>query len=255
MAHIRFESCVIENEPTGNGMPVYVDGIEAIVTLDKSATLKYQFLPARPGEEAKRVLRRPDFPALLAQPPFDRQVIAYLEGRDTVDGTPLEVVAAFTRAQVENVKTAGLNTVEGLAACDWGQIEHLGPSGIKMKEQAQAYLDALSGTDTEKEAMKAEIAELRRLIEEGQAAPKKDASGDKENNMPGFFEACCEMKEGGSVSSGALYKAYLEWCQSSDLQALPQNVFGMHLVNIFELQKTKTSEGVFYSGISLIPAA
>lgn len=74
---------------------------------------------------------------------FPAQWRAYQDGQQSMpEGTPLSVLFPDALEVVENLKHFKLFTVEQLAAVTDGNLQAIGMGGVKMKQDAQAYLKA-----------------------------------------------------------------------------------------------------------------
>jgi hypothetical protein len=90
---------------------------------------------------------------------------AFKRGQDhAITGTPLEAWPVMTTARVMELKAINIMSVEDLAGLPDRAIGQLGPDGRKLREQAQAYLDAAKGGATVAAQAK-EIAALREQVE------------------------------------------------------------------------------------------
>lgn len=113
---------------------------------------------------------------------FPKAWAIYQRGEQVAtEGTPLEEWPMVTRSQVMELKHAGIPSVEALVGVSDGNIQRLGPGYRQLREKARAYLEsadaAAKATEwaREREAMQAQIAELKQSIEILQDAPKKRA--------------------------------------------------------------------------------
>lgn len=64
-----------------------------------------------------------------------------------------------------------------------------------------------------------------------------------------FLDACCTIGQ-GEVKSSQLYAAYCAWASSNNEYCMSNTKFGVEIAKRFE--RTKTRNGWFYSGISLL---
>lgn len=93
-------------------------------------------------------------------------------------GTPVDQWPPLTRAQAEELKGLKFFTVEQIAGCSDEQAQRMGMMGPTLRKQAAAWLAKASDMslvtaqaaelkkrDDELAAMKAEMAELRRLVQ------------------------------------------------------------------------------------------
>lgn len=86
-------------------------------------------------------------------------------------GTPVEELPFLTAAKRLELKALSIYTAESLAALDGQELKNLGIGGRGLKDQAQAYLDAASGTAgltkmaAENEGLRQQIEEMRREMQ------------------------------------------------------------------------------------------
>jgi hypothetical protein len=105
--------------------------------------------------------------------------------QQVAEGTPLEEVPFLTQGKRLELKALSILTAEALAALDGNELKALGIGGRELKNQAIAYLDAASGSAVatkmaaDNEAMKDQIAEMRREMEELRAAAKANKQADE----------------------------------------------------------------------------
>ncbi len=91
------------------------------------------------------------------------------------EGTPIDELPFLTQAKRSELKALNIYTAEALAALDSQPLKNLGQGGRDLKNQAQAYLDAASGT-ANVVAMAAQIEDLKRQLAEAQTE-KSEAIG------------------------------------------------------------------------------
>ena len=165
MPIVRFFECSI---PNPGGKPPFVEGIRAEIVIDSKSNLHYEFPAMRDGEAPNMVLARAPHELRTN---FPDQLIAYLNGQQGVTGTPLDVVAGISRAQAENLRSAGIHTVEDLVSAPDPVLEHMGAMGSRLREIGKVYLDEVSGGsgNAEISALKQQNTELRAQMEEMQA--------------------------------------------------------------------------------------
>jgi hypothetical protein len=100
-----------------------------------------------PGCQNARVVERAGaehrarFPAAWAAYEAKRQGLA--------DGTPLEMWAYLTPAQVANLKVSGVFSVEHLAAVSDGNLPNIGMGAMDLRDRARQFLQASSETEQE----------------------------------------------------------------------------------------------------------
>ncbi|MCZ4089332.1 hypothetical protein [Sinorhizobium psoraleae] len=87
-------------------------------------------------------------------------------------GTPVEELPFLTAAKRLELKALSIYTAEALAALDGQELKNLGIGGRELKNQAQAFIDAASGTANvtkmaaENEALRQQVEEMRREMQE-----------------------------------------------------------------------------------------
>lgn len=96
------------------------------------------------------------------------------EREDFMHGTPLSAVTFVTPAQREELAEQKVRTVEQLAGLTDRAIGRMGPGWRERVEQAQAFLKRADAT-AEVDALRAELAEMRRLMAAKPEAPTVDA--------------------------------------------------------------------------------
>lgn len=128
---------------TSAGRPVFGDGIEALVQIDKYSNIKFQWLALREGEARDVYFER--IPNEV-RANFLRELEAWESGQAFIDGTPLDAMPWLTPAQIANLQGVGLNTVEKLAAASDGVIGPLGMNASTLRNQAKAWLDDRAGS-------------------------------------------------------------------------------------------------------------
>lgn len=104
------------------------------------------------------------------------QYAAFKRGEEQAKtGTPLEQWPMMTKSRVLELKAAGIDNVEALAAVTDTNIGILGLGGRELRAQAKAYLDAASGTANVTE-MATEISRLKAQVERLQSGDESDAA-------------------------------------------------------------------------------
>jgi hypothetical protein len=102
---------------------------------------------------------------------WNQQYRRFKENRQQVqDGTPLSELPFLTEAKRAELRALSIHTAETLAALDGQNLKTLGPGGRELKNQAQAYLDAASGSANVTQ-MAAQIAELQSQLAALQNTP------------------------------------------------------------------------------------
>lgn len=112
------------------------------------------------------------------EPAYER----WLKGQETpVDGTPLEAWPGLTKGQVDHMRLLHIRSVEDLAQCTDSALEKIGMGARTLRDRARTYVQAKAGSaqieaalakrDEENEQLRAEVAELRALVQS--LAPKK----------------------------------------------------------------------------------
>lgn len=79
------------------------------------------------------------------------------------DGTPLDDLPFLTEAKRSELRGLSIYTAEALASLDGQALKSLGQGGRELKNQAQAYLDAATGS-SKVTAMASEIAFLKEQV-------------------------------------------------------------------------------------------
>lgn len=114
---------------------------------------------------------------------YNQQYLAFKnnEAQD-LSGTPLSELPFLTQSKRLELKALNIHTAEALASIDGQPLKQLGMKGREMKNQAQAYIDAASGSSNvtalaaENVALKDQLDQLRdqvmSLTEAAKAAPK-----------------------------------------------------------------------------------
>ena len=163
MPMIQFKQCAVENVAMSQqqGRQVYEDGVEALITISPRSTLSYTF-PLRREDESKQ-----DFVARL---PLEIRLRwmdhlrAYLDGVELVEGTPLTAMNWITPGVIETLRSAGVSSVESLAAVGEGIIEPYGLDGRDLKQKAKNWLADKSGQAVAQ--MEKQASEINMLKEE-----------------------------------------------------------------------------------------
>lgn len=102
---------------------------------------------------------------------WNAQYRRFKENRQQVqDGTPLSELPFLTEAKRAELRALSVHTAETLAALDGQNLKTLGPGGRELKNQAQAYLDAASGSANVTK-MASQIAELQAQLAAFQNTP------------------------------------------------------------------------------------
>lgn len=103
-------------------------------------------------------------------------------------GTPLSELTFLTQGKRLELKALNIHTAEALAALDGLGLKQLGPNGRMLKDQAQAYIDAASGT-ADATGMAGRIAELEGLVRDlmagkavGATSPIPNAAAESETD-------------------------------------------------------------------------
>jgi hypothetical protein len=100
-----------------------------------------------------------------------------------VSGTPIEQWPVLTPAQVDELKSYNIKTIEEMAALNETYLDAMGMGSREMQVKARAYLEAAAGTaDVQKlrldiDRKDKEIAELKRQISELSARFGEDETG------------------------------------------------------------------------------
>lgn len=194
MAMIQFSKCPVQ-DPKATieaGKPMFGEGIDALIQIDKYSNIRFQFMGPRKDEtEAAFLARVPNEIRVNWMP----QLNAWLSGQTMNDGTPLEIMAWITPAQVANLRGVGIASVEALAAASDGILAPLGMNASAMRSQAKAWLDERAGKaissvgrlEDENQALKgqlAEQAEALKAMQEQLAAMAHEDTGKRGPGRP-----------------------------------------------------------------------
>lgn len=107
-----------------------------------------------------------------------------------ISGTPLTEWPAIDRARAEDLKALRFYTVEQIAECSDQQLQSLGMDANTLRVKARAFLESAKGSalaqaqaaeieklraenEAKEKAHAAEMAELRKMIEEMQDKPRR----------------------------------------------------------------------------------
>ena len=168
MPAITFEkTSMVDPRKSMNGT-FFADAVKATVHINDKNTLVYEFILPRENETEAEFMRR--VPPEIRLNWLDH-LNSWRSGQEHTDGTPLNQMAWLSPAQVDNLKSAGIVSVEALESASDGQLGFLGMSGSVLRAQARAWLDERAGkvlADVGRIAQENE--ELRSLIVEQQAA-------------------------------------------------------------------------------------
>lgn len=95
---------------------------------------------------------------------YNEQYLRFKNGQQQVaDGTPLSELPFLTEAKRRELRALHIFTAEALAALDGQPLKNLGMGGRELKNQAQAYIDAASGS-ANVTALASRIAELEAML-------------------------------------------------------------------------------------------
>ena len=116
---------------------------------------------------------------------------AWLKGQEEpVDGTPIDVLPFLDKHLVGHLKLMHIKTVEDLASSTDTTLQHIGMGARRIKEKAQAFLDAQASGDLadkyinlkeKSDIQQQQIEELQALVneltppEKKRGRPKKDS--------------------------------------------------------------------------------
>lgn len=144
MAMIQFRKCAVKDADKSLklGKMIFEDGIEAVITVDPKSTLIFRFAGPHKDESPDRFkMRLPQEIQNNWMPNLER----YLQGKDFCDGIPLSALTWLSLGQIETLRSAGVYSVESLAALSEGLLEPFGLDGAALRKQAQSWLDDKSG--------------------------------------------------------------------------------------------------------------
>jgi len=177
MSYIKFKhASIVDAEATAeSGRTVYKEGYEATILIDDKNNFKLEW-----GEDDEI----PGEIKLYWLQDFE----AWKVGLEHIDGTPIALLPGLTPAQVDNLKSAKIRTVEELAQATSVQIERIGMGAQKMKSLAENFLGASGGkiamkmTTMEQEnvALREQIEEMRMDMEAMKAKAAIEAKAEKE---------------------------------------------------------------------------
>jgi hypothetical protein len=108
---------------------------------------------------------------------------AWLQKRTpTITGTPLESLPFLTQSKRYELKAMNVLSVEVLASLDGPALSNLGMGGRQLQQEAKAWLENAKGSaDVVK--MAAEIADLRRMLEEERGTKTNYAMAPNDNKF------------------------------------------------------------------------
>lgn len=128
---------------------------------------------------------------------WNDQYRRFKENRQQVqDGTPLSELPFLTEAKRAELRALSVHTAETLAALDGQNLKTLGQGGRELKNQAQAYLDAASGSANVTQ-LAAQVAELQAQLAAFQNTPshllpanqpQTETTSEPEQNSADDFE-------------------------------------------------------------------
>lgn len=102
---------------------------------------------------------------------FPKQYAAFMRGEEQLaSGTPLSELTTLTAAQVAELRSLKLDTVEQLAQLPDATAQILGVGGPELKLRAQRYLSRLKGADEQMLRIQELEKQLADLLAERQAA-------------------------------------------------------------------------------------
>ena len=176
MSYIKFKHSSIVDTPATveAGRTVYKEGYEATILIDDKTNFKLEW-----GEDDEV----PGEIRLYWMKEFE----AWKLGLEHVEGTPVGLLPGLTPAQVDNLVSAKIRTVEELAGATAIQLERIGMGAQKMKTLAETFLGASGGKvamkmttlEQDNENLKEELADLRMQLEEMRVQREKEAQETK----------------------------------------------------------------------------
>ena len=159
---IQFKSCaVIDHAKSVEGKPVYCDGVEATITVDRKTTLVYQFPMRRDDEDETEYLKK--VPNEVRNN-WKENLLAYVKGTVYCDGTPLTAMTWLSSGSIETLRSAGISSVENLSTVTEGVLEPFGLDGATLRQQAASWLMDKSGKAVAR--MQKQDEEIKLLQEE-----------------------------------------------------------------------------------------
>lgn len=146
--HVEFHSVPVEdlNESRKQGRPIFKDVEHCRIRwagdnkreLDEPANQKFK----RDPETNRWITYAEAFPEHY-------RLFKANEDQDRVNGTPLSEVPFLTEAKRAELRALNVRSLEALASLDGAALQRLGMGGRDLKNKAQAFIDAASGTATE----------------------------------------------------------------------------------------------------------
>lgn len=144
----------------------------------------------QPTKKAHEFWKHVDGIAMTYAMRWPEQYKRFKESTEQVaHGTPLTELPFLTEARRGELRALRVYTAEALAAIDGTNLKALGIDGRRMKEQAQAYLDAaasgagVAAMADELAVLRARVAELEKAEGDGGAAADETPPAD---SVPGY---------------------------------------------------------------------
>lgn len=157
---------------------------------------------------------------------FSAQYRAFKERRHQVQsGTPLEELPFLTQAKRSELKALSIYTAEQLAALDGQNLKTLGMGGRELKNQAQAYLDAASGSANavriaaENAALRERIAALEAEVSGGDAPKPSGFDAMSDDDLKAYIKNASGSAPRGNPSHATLVRMAEELSANSEMEA------------------------------------
>lgn len=101
---------------------------------------------------------------------------AFLDGKDeAVVGTPIEMLPGLHESRILELKAVNIRTIEQMADIAEGNAFRVGGDALRLKQQAQGYLNKNTGEVVDLRTRIAELEQLVKKLSDTTAAPVKVA--------------------------------------------------------------------------------
>lgn len=211
VAHFRVHSIPNEAASKKAGRPIY-DDIEVcdlrfpanrktVGTFPANEIFKYDIGPSGMNESITYAMA------------YSEQYKQFKAGvAQTMSGTPIEELPFLTQGKRLELKALNIYTAEQLAGLDGQPLKQLGMSGRDLKDQAQAYLNAASGS-ADVTRLASENAQLRDMLAQMQVQIDKLSAGGPTSTVPapeGSAGDDDDAPAGGTTADDA-EKQFADW--------------------------------------------
>jgi hypothetical protein len=156
--YIQFETRAVEDRAASieAGRVMYRDVDYAIITPHGGSLINEAV--ATEWLQNKRILKDP------FADKYEAAYDAWKKGQEIpAEGTALKLVPTFTPAEVKSLNSAGILSVEDLAAWPDGRLGALGMGGLRLRDKARAYMSAANDIGKTAERLAALEAGLKDL--------------------------------------------------------------------------------------------